>query len=164
MRVGWYWLYHARNHYDDRLHAIISPRGWLQDFPSTALTFEAWISTSDFCHAGVIECDRAVWQRDTRGASCHCDYAACNAIGARMRSGQSHRRLSVCSCFAAPHRYTERTEQAVAVPIPLHAQPTYARLTFQLVTVGAEGGRMEGGGGASGAHGTPTRQHTCMNV
>ncbi len=24
----------------------------LQDFPTTALTFEAWISSSDFCHAG----------------------------------------------------------------------------------------------------------------
>lgn len=24
----------------------------LQDFPTTAMTFEAWISSSDFCHAG----------------------------------------------------------------------------------------------------------------
>ncbi|KIZ02634.1 hypothetical protein MNEG_5329, partial [Monoraphidium neglectum] len=26
----------------------------IQDFPTTALTFEAWVSSSDFCHAGTI--------------------------------------------------------------------------------------------------------------
>jgi len=25
-----------------------------QDFPTTALTFEAWLSTSDLCHAGTV--------------------------------------------------------------------------------------------------------------
>lgn len=39
-------------------HSRSCTRARAQDFPSTALTFEAWVSTSDFCHAG--EATRAV--------------------------------------------------------------------------------------------------------
>lgn len=36
------------DHWADRAPVLST----MQDFPSTALTFEAWISASDFCHAG----------------------------------------------------------------------------------------------------------------
>eukprot|EP00967_Tisochrysis_lutea_P027165 scaffold31440_cov19-Tisochrysis_lutea.AAC.1 len=32
----------------------MEPTLCMQNFPSTALTFEAWISTSDFCHSGLL--------------------------------------------------------------------------------------------------------------
>ena len=33
-------------------HTAVLPYLLLQDFPTTHFTFEAWISSSDFCHAG----------------------------------------------------------------------------------------------------------------
>jgi sulfur relay (sulfurtransferase) complex TusBCD TusD component (DsrE family) len=35
----------------------------LQDFPTTAMTFEAWISSSDFCHAGKQQPNQQQWQQ-----------------------------------------------------------------------------------------------------
>ena len=56
-----------------RTHIVLSQAGevsaglhsMLQDFPSTHFTFEAWISSSDFCHAGEA---RSLLE----GCWCHC--------------------------------------------------------------------------------------------